>query len=360
MAVENIHDHRIAVAAHFGDLDRERAHDESAQREPRDQRQLRRHENFFRRLQRPQKPRRRHARDQAERHVGQYLPRGVELERRHLVELRLARQPAHRQRRRDGRHRQRPEALHRDRAENNFRHEKRARDRRVVSRGDARRRAARHQQPQLRWRKLPPPPYERRDDRRELHHRAFAPDRAARADREQCRRALHQAGTDWHMPRADHDGLHVVRRTLPARDAPAEQEHETREQPARRRQREHAPPRQLPHRFDDARVRTRQQIMHALGEALENQRDQRTQSARQRRPQQRDLPLRRLEFFLDPDAPSQQPQPTLQQQLRGIRDRLHRFCARASTARNSASVGAASSAARVPGFLSSRESAATS
>ncbi len=83
------------------------------------------------------------------------------------------------------------------------------------------------------------------------------------------------------------------------------------------------------------------------------------ENSREARPQQRDLPLGRLQSLLDPNPPPQQPEHPRQQQLRRIRGNVHRFNPRARIALNSFLYFAADSAGRVPALFNKRESAAT-
>ncbi len=86
-----------------------------------------------------------------------------------------------------------PEAFHRDRAEHDLGDEERAGDRRAIRRGDPGRRAARDQQAQARRIEMHPAADQRRGERRQLHHRTFAADRAAARNREQRRHAAPEA-----------------------------------------------------------------------------------------------------------------------------------------------------------------------
>jgi hypothetical protein len=154
-------------------------------------------------------------------------------------------------------------------------------------------------------------PSQEASHRRQLHHRALPPDRAAGSDREQRRRALHHRRADRQLAAADQDGLHVIRGALAPVQALAEEQHEAGHQPAGRRDRQPLPPRQLAERVHHALRRAGQEIMDEADAPAEQERRQRPEDARPGRPEQRLLPRRGPQLLDDPQAPAQQAQQTL-------------------------------------------------
>lgn len=163
------------------------------------------------------------------------------MKRRHPIQHVRRGEHAHRERRHHRRNRQRPKALHRDGAKDDLRHEKRSRDRRIVSRGDTRRRAARHDQRScggVNCRHRPT------SDASIAASCTIGPSRPIEPPDPMENSAavhLHEAGPDRHPPVADRDGLHVVRRALPFRDALAKHQHKARARSAQRRHQRTSP-----------------------------------------------------------------------------------------------------------------------
>ncbi len=217
-AVQDAVHHAVAVAAHFRLPDGQRADDEPAEAQPQVGRQGELGKQPLAGPQQPQKPRRCQAGEQAEQKQRQDFPVRPQPHRGDLVERLFAEQLAHGERGDDRGENQRAEGFHGQRLEDDLRDEKRAADRGVVGRGDAGRRAAGHEQPQLQRRLFPPPADARRDHRGKLHQRAFAA-RSMRPRRWKtwptrtspgwsARRSCRRRGTM---------GLHVVRAALPGR-----------------------------------------------------------------------------------------------------------------------------------------------
>ena len=105
---------------------------------------------------------------------------------------------------------QRAEALHRVGTHDDLGDEQGARDRCVVGGGDTGRGAARGEQPATRRRRAVVEPHFRSHQSRQLHHRAFAPDRAAGGDRQQRGNAPQQRGAGADDAVADDDRFHVI------------------------------------------------------------------------------------------------------------------------------------------------------
>ena len=192
---------------------------------------------------------------------------------------------AHRQRRDDRRENERPENLHRDRAEHDLGDEERSRDRRIVSRRDSRRRAATDEQAQSWSRPMPPAPRDRRHERRQLDEWTFAPNRSARSDREHGREAFHQAAPGRDLSVAQHHRLHVIGRRDAAPPAHPEKEHQAREQPADRRDRQTLPPREFHEAFHQAGRRAAcHHLVHLTGQKTKPDRSERAAEPDQCRP----------------------------------------------------------------------------
>src|SRR3954464_8765420 len=177
----------------------------------------------------------------------------------------------------------------------------------MVRRSDSRRGAARDEESQLRRRKSAPPADRRREHRGQLHEWTFATDGSTGTNREKRSAGFDEAGAHRNVAGPDRDRLHVIRRTLIAGGSLAEPQDEP-GKGATERGYEHAGPRrQLHHRPDDPEGPVAEPVIDIFGKTGEYHRGEAAEKSRERRPHQRDLPLGRLKFLLDPNPPAQQP-----------------------------------------------------
>jgi len=300
-----VHD-AVAVAPYIRNPHRDHADHEPAEREPHRQRHGQPLELILRRVEQMQELRREHAAQRAEHDEQQHLGARDGRKHRHLVRRPIAGELAHHDVRDDRCDDHRPEAFHRDRAEHDFGDEERAGDRRVVRGRDAGGRAARDEQPQARRIEMREAADERRGERRELHHRAFAADRAAAADRQQRRQAAPQALPHGHDAVAERDGFHIVGLAGLAFAARREQQHAAREQAAGGRQPEAHVPRQAARHLHEAAAAPGDQMLHQVDPFAKRDGRERAADADDRRPDQHRVGIRQAEQRLCAGAQLQQ------------------------------------------------------
>ncbi len=185
--------------------------------------------------------------------------------------------------------------FHGDGADHDLSDEQRSGDGRVVGCGNPRRGAAGEYQPSLRHRPFSGAADQGGEQRRELYHRTFAADGAARGHGKGRRKNFHDAGAQRQTALAEDHRLHEIGGTVPPRmPASAEVEHRAGDQAAGDRCHQALPGRQLGKDLHDAAVLAAGGKRHQVEQLAKQHRRQAAQNADQTGPEQHLVAVHRL------------------------------------------------------------------
>ena len=244
--------------------DGDEADDEAAETELGWSSELEAREEGFATAQEHEEKRRAEAGHDPETDVREQLPVGHDAKFRQLVDRLRAEELAGHNGGDDGGDDERPDAFHGDGAEDDFRNEKRASERRVVGAGDAGRRAAGDEEAQARGRTFGEAAEERAEHGRELHHGALAADGAAGGDGYERGEALYDRGADADDAIAEDDGFHEVGGFSGILPALAEEKNAAGEDAAERGHEEASPPREGSRGFVERAAFAEEEHLHGV------------------------------------------------------------------------------------------------
>ena len=182
-------------------------------------------------------------------------------------------------------HDERPESVHGQRAQHDLGNKQRTGDRRVIGGGNTRSPATRHQESQPRDRRTGQQPEPGRNHGGQLHHGALAADGAARADRQQRRRASQQRAPQADAAISDQHRLHVVGDFQRDKPAAEDVQHPAGQRAANHRNQRAMPPHEFRCPVDESRGLTGEHQLQQPDTLAERHTGEGAADADQRRPE---------------------------------------------------------------------------